>query len=85
MLADVEDHGSLVVCSVLIHGHSRKTPSASGAVIFTCWFVFTETESHYAALAHLKLAMLTRLASSLQRLICVCLQTSGIKDVSHHA
>jgi hypothetical protein len=54
---------------------------------FFCLFVlllFLETWFLYAALAVLKMALQTRLASNSQRSTCLCLPSAGIKGFHHH-
>ena len=47
-------------------------------------FWFSETESHYVALAVLELTMQTRLASKSTEICLPVLPRAGIKDVRHH-
>lgn len=48
-------------------------------LLFSFFFFFSETVSHYIALPCLELIMMTRLALNLQRSDCFCLQSTGLK------
>lgn len=67
---------------------SQKRPSPNSTKeragrVFIC-FLFIWTRCRHVALADLKPAMLTRLASNSQGSACLCLPSAGTKARSHH-